>query len=1100
MAQARPSMQELIGRRRRAGFVGRSDERAAFRENLDLAPEDERHRFLFHVHGNAGVGKTFLVRELEQIARERGALTAYVDEGVGSVPEAMAAVSREFAGQGHELKRFDRALGAYRERRHEAEAVVAGLEPEGPSPVTATAVRAGLAGLGLLPGAGPFVGAVDSAQLAQYADRLRRGLSARFTSQDDVQLVLSPEQVLTPKLLDELAGVAAAVPWIVLFFDTYERIGPFVDAWLYEAMTSDRHGALPANVVVVTAGQRPFDRARWGGFADFMTELPLGPFSEEETRGLLADRGVVAEPVVADVLRLTGGLPLLVSTLAEQRPADPDDIGDPSATAVERFLKWEQDPARRAVALACALPRRLDLDVFRAAVDRPDDEADALFGWLRGLSFVDDRGDRLRYHDLVREQMLRLSLRRSSRDWTQRHTALAAVFARWREEAADGIRADEVWEHGAWRDLRLEETYHLLCARPRAMLPEALTDLVAACREDAAVGSRWARMLEEAGEAAAAPDLQDGGRRLREALTQEPAGVLRAMDLLLALPGGLDVRGRAMAHAVRGRERRNAGEHDRALAEYDEALDLDPELVVAHYGRGHTHLLRGDFTAALAALDRADELAPDTQWILAERGDTYRRAGRFAEAVPDLDRAIALDPTDVHSLIARGLSHHALDQDDEALADFNRVLSLNERDERALVWRGWAHFATGEEDRCLADMERAVVLAPDSAWVAEERADLYRKAGRLEESFAEFTRALALAPDSGTALAGRAMVAQALNRHTQALADLDRALELDPGDAFLRARRARARHELGDERGMAEDLRRAGETRTDVGTVLGEVGRTYWLAGRHEEALAAYSRALDADPDDTYALGGIGACHRDLRNYTEAFRHLDLALAADPRNGWALIERARAALAVGRTERALTDLDRCVTLGVGAGWSRAGAIELLMRCGRWPEALDRLAEADRLALPEEDLADCRAEAYRHTGQWPAAREEAERMRTRDPLHGTINLALAVGGSHGLRAARPLWREAERRIDIDVHDATARAFYQCLADSALGRWPSVDASLADLMEVQADWDDLATLSAVLTELLRSPDADRARLAPRLTAVTAARDATQARYAE
>ncbi|MGN5379112.1 ATP-binding protein [Streptomyces lasalocidi] len=162
MAQARPSMQELIGRRRRAGFVGRSDERAAFRENLDLPPEDERHRFLFHVHGNAGVGKTFLVRELEQIARARGALTGYVDEGAGSVPEAMAVLCRQLDRQGHRLKKLEEALVAHRERRHEAEAEAAALEPapdgsapDGPSPLTTTAVRLGMAGVGaLVPGAG----------------------------------------------------------------------------------------------------------------------------------------------------------------------------------------------------------------------------------------------------------------------------------------------------------------------------------------------------------------------------------------------------------------------------------------------------------------------------------------------------------------------------------------------------------------------------------------------------------------------------------------------------------------------------------------------------------------------------------------------------------------------------------------------------------------------------------------------------------------------------------------------------------------------------------------------------------------------------------
>ncbi|MFI9247120.1 hypothetical protein ACIGXF_32115 [Streptomyces sp. NPDC053086] len=141
---------------------------------------------------------------------------------------------------------------------------------------------------------------------------MRARLSARFRDQEDVQLVLSPERVLTPKLLDELAAVTSSVPWLVLLFDTYERTGPLLDGWLHELMTTDRYGVMPVNVIVVTAGQRSFDTARWGGFADFMTDLPLGPFTEAEARGLLADRGVVAEPVVEEVLRLTGGLPVLV--------------------------------------------------------------------------------------------------------------------------------------------------------------------------------------------------------------------------------------------------------------------------------------------------------------------------------------------------------------------------------------------------------------------------------------------------------------------------------------------------------------------------------------------------------------------------------------------------------------------------------------------------------------------------------------------------------------------------------------------------------------------------------------------------------------------
>lgn len=128
MARNRLSRQELIRLRRREGFVGRRGEIAAFRDNFARAVEDPAHQFLFHVHGQAGVGKTSLVRQFEEAARGHSAPTAYVDETVHDVPEAMAAISAQLAAQGHPLKVFDKLLTTYRERRHEAEAAAVTAE------------------------------------------------------------------------------------------------------------------------------------------------------------------------------------------------------------------------------------------------------------------------------------------------------------------------------------------------------------------------------------------------------------------------------------------------------------------------------------------------------------------------------------------------------------------------------------------------------------------------------------------------------------------------------------------------------------------------------------------------------------------------------------------------------------------------------------------------------------------------------------------------------------------------------------------------------------------------------------------------------------
>ncbi|MFE6172791.1 tetratricopeptide repeat protein [Streptomyces sp. NPDC056464] len=804
MAQARPSMQELIRQRRRAGFVGRGAERAAFRENFDVPPEDERHRFLFHVHGNAGVGKTFLIRELEDIAGERGALTAWVDEGVGSVPEAMATLSRQFGAHGHRFKELDRLLAAHRERRHEAEAAAVALlesEPEGVSATGMAVARAGLVGLGMVPGVGPFAGVLDAAQLARGADRLRAGLSARFRNQEDLQLVLSPETILTPVLLSELSQTASAVP-IVLFFDTYERTGPFLDRWLHELMTTHRYGELSADVVVVTAGQLPL-ATRWGGFADFVADIPLGPFTEAEARDLLADRGVRDEPVVAEVLRLTGGLPVLVSTLAETHPAEPADVGDPSGTAVERFLKWEPDPLRRAAALACALPRTLDADVFRAVVDCPEEQFDELYAWLQGMPFVSERGNRMRYHDLVRVPMLRLQRRQSPRGWTEHHRRIAQTFTRWREQAEAHLDPSEFWTEVDWRELRLAESYHSLCAGPRAAMTTALTDIATACDHGDDILRPWVRLLVEVGEDADVPAVRMWGDGLTEA--HATGGAAEVLRLLLSRARG-DEAWLAQARASRGDALARGGDHQMALEEYDHALVLDPDLVRAYRGKVLTRSALGDYRGALDDLRRVLELEPDNPYNVFLRGEHQRILGRYDEAIQDLDRGIRLDPNQEFAWASRGAARLKRGELDEALADLNRALELKPDYAWALARRARLWRAHGDRVSQLTDLDRALALQPDWAWGRCERGDALRGAGRDEEALVDYDRALALDPGYASAFASRGASLSKLGRYEEALADLDRALELNPSYAWALERRATVHRRLGaDDRAVADE-------------------------------------------------------------------------------------------------------------------------------------------------------------------------------------------------------------------------------------------------------------------------------------------------------
>ncbi|MFE4048999.1 tetratricopeptide repeat protein [Streptomyces sp. YIM B13518] len=875
MVRARLSMQQIVQRRRRAGIVGRGAERELFRANFDIPPEDERHRFLFHVHGTPGVGKTRLLKEFEHIARERGALTVYVDESAGGVPEALEEMCRQSAAQGSRFKELERLLADHRERRHEAEsAALAALDPEpasGPSAGGMAVARAGLAGLGLVPGLGAFTGVLDPTQLAQGADRLRAGLSARFRSYEDVQLVLSPESVLTPVLANELHGAASGAPWIVLFFDTYERTGPFLDAWLHDLLTTDRYGTLPATVVVVTAGQLPLDTARWSGFADFTTVLPLWPFTEAEARGLLADRGITAEPVVTEVLRLTGGLPVLVSTLAASRPARPQDVHDPSATAVERFLRWEQDPVRRAAALAGALPRLLDADVFHVAAAARGELPDGLYEWVSTLPFTVESAGRLRYHDVVRAPMLRLQRGRSPRGWAESQQRLAEAFRRWREESEAGRGAVELWADPDWRELRLAESYHLLCGGGRQSLSEVLRDLVEACDQGESVAGQWVGLLTEAGRDAGLDVVGRWGNDLSGALGQGGTGAV--LELL-----------------VESVQRRRLRWNDEVRAPVTPGWSRPSRDVPAGTAGG----------AEPFDGDRARDVPAGTA-----PGGTGAGAGPLEEEPFD-EEFFRSVPLDGEPLDGEPLDGEPLDGERTVPVPVPVPVAAAGAEAEAGDWpdelppetrlrvhriRAEALAVRGDYGAAAVHMGLAGNLAPDDPGIIAARGEYLRAFGRFEPALAALLRAVRLDPDHAYAWASLGATHLALGDPEAALSALDHALELKPDYPWALVRRARVWRELDEPERRLADLDRAVVLQPDSPWAHCERGDALRSAGRDEEALTAYDLALALDPGYASAYASRGVSRFNLGRRTEALADLDRALELDPSYAWARTQR-----------------------------------------------------------------------------------------------------------------------------------------------------------------------------------------------------------------
>ena len=356
------------------------------------------------MHGDGGVGKSFLLSRWRGIAEGASALTCWVDEPVFSVPDAMRAIAVDLGRQGIDTDGLIKLLDSYQQRRFEAEA-----DPDAPSGLAAfmtqMAVRMGLHAAHAVPGVGGLADVVDAAAVAAQAEQLRVFLAKKFRRHEDVRLLLSPLVVLTPALVRDFAQAGRRGP-LALFFDTYEQTGPVLDGWL-RSVLDGAYGELPEDLVLTVAGRSPLDPGAWSAYLPVMADVPLEPFTDTEARQFLAERGITDDRVTQVIINVSGRLPLLLATLAENHPSDPDLVGDPTGNAVERFLKWESDPARRALAVAGALPRILDEDILTVLLAAEDvDQRSHLFAWLKSLPFVTDNAGRCQYHDVVRAAMV----------------------------------------------------------------------------------------------------------------------------------------------------------------------------------------------------------------------------------------------------------------------------------------------------------------------------------------------------------------------------------------------------------------------------------------------------------------------------------------------------------------------------------------------------------------------------------------------------------------------------------------------------------------------------------------------------------------------
>lgn len=118
---------------------------------------------------------------------------------------------------------------------------------------------------------------------------------------------------------------------------------------------------------------------------------------------------------------------------------------------------------------------------------------------------------------------------------------------------------------------------------------------------------------------------------------------------------------------------------DGAEAEFNRAIEFDPNSTTSNYFVAALHAARGDREEALAYLQRTSKIDPASLWVNNFACELYRYFGLYDEAIAAGERALQLDPTFLYGEPLLAALYREMERFDDAIALYKKSQDLSGR-------------------------------------------------------------------------------------------------------------------------------------------------------------------------------------------------------------------------------------------------------------------------------------------------------------------------------------------------------------------------------------------------------------------------------------
>ena len=377
-----------------------------------------------------------------------------------------------------------------------------------------------------------------------------------------------------------------------------------------------------------------------------------------------------------------------------------------------------------------------------------------------------------------------------------------------------------------------------------------------------------------------------------------------------------------VAYAKLGAIHDAKGRPDKAVANYEKAVAINPAFTSLYPPLGLAYLDKGEIAKAEIYLQKSDAAGIDTAETRYMHGVLYFKQNKNTEALAAFDDALKFDGRYAPALYYRGQVLDRMGQQDQAIAAYQKTLEIEPLNSAASYDMGVDYYNKGDYTNAATAYELTIKIDSSNAQAHANLASTYRQLERFADANAEYKIASATIKTADLYSEWGYCLGKT-NDWDKSVARLNTASELSPtaidnsnvGWAYYNEANtqtvakndaaAKTNYELGKtylQKAVAQDPK--------LDAAYLNLGSTHNALGEFQDAVRVLNVAASLHQNWVIAINQLGFGFRGLNDLVNAVATFKRAVDLDGRNTFGLFNLGESYFASGNKKEAKKVHDR----------------------------------------------------------------------------------------------------------------------------------------------------------------------------------------------